>query len=217
MSPSVPRMVRSSGQVARTTIGDGAVGAEHRRQIRRRCGPAHGWRGGWRASRRSRQRRRGPRPPASSRRGRRRGSAPRSAPPRARSARGRSAPRRRRRRARRGSAYRGCRGGRAAGPARRRRCRRERSPEWRRATSSPRVVGRDEGRLDLVERHRRGVDDARARAGTSRASPAARSSRHRGRPGSGAMRSRPRTVMRSAAPGPAPMKCTVTAWSRSTG
>ena len=38
--------------------------------------------------------------------------------------------------------------------------------------------------LDLVERHRRGVDDPGARAGNAPAAPAARSSRRRGTPGS---------------------------------
>ena len=46
-------------------------------------------------------------------------------------------------------------------------------------------------------------------AGSAPAAPAAPPSRRRGRPGSAPSRSRPRTVMRSAAPGPAPMKCTV--------
>ena len=46
-------------------------------------------------------------------------------------------------------------------------------------------VRRDELGLDLVERHRRGVDDARAGRAMREQARAARSSRHRGRPGSG--------------------------------
>ena len=47
-----------------------------------------------------------------------------------------------------------------------------------------RRVRGDVFRLDLVERHRRGIDQARALQGSRRAAPATRWSPHRGRPGS---------------------------------
>ena len=60
-------------------------------------------------------------------------------------------------------------------------------------------------RDDLVERHRRGIEDARA----GRAIVEQRLRHQRARiktDRAAAIRSRPRTVMRSGAPGPAPMK-----------
>ena len=101
-------------------------------------------------------------------------------------------------------------------PRRRRSCspmalQTERSPECSRATSSPAAWAFTNSRFDFVEAHGRGVHDARGRAGNARAKPAAPASRHRGRPARGReVRARAR-VMRSAAPGPAPMKWTVMA------
>ena len=77
-----------------------------------------------------------------------------------------------------------------------------------------RRMRRHELGLDLVERQRRGIDDARALLGNRRAALAARSSPHRGRPGSARSGRGRARVMRSAAPGPAPMKCTVMASPR---
>ncbi len=68
--------------------------------------------------------------------------------------------------------------------------------------------GRDLGD-DLVEVERGRVDDAGAGRRLGHDTSPGPASRHRGRPGSGGSGSSPRTVMRSGAPGPAPMKWTV--------
>ena len=193
--------------------GDRAVGAVERRQLVRRSARC-AWIARWMASVAPVAAKAGKRLARrhGARRGRACGSARRSAPPPARSARGRARPRPRRRPARRASACRGCRAARAGGAARRARCR----PRDRRNAAAPRR-GRRRAPRRTRPRSRRATS-ARCRrcarpAGNARAARAARSSRHRGRPGSARCRSRPRTVMRSAAPGPAPMKCTVMASS----
>ena len=214
MVASVPRTMRSSGQEARTTIGDRAIGAVERRQLGDDLRRARGWRDGSRASRRSR-----PKAASVSPRGIARGAAGDARQHqalrdlRAWSARGRARRRRRRKRARPASACRGCRAAPAGGAARRRALQIDRSPECSRATSWPVAMRRDEFGLDLVERQRRGVDDARARRAMRSSS-----ARH-DRAGIEADRAArdqvaPAQVMRSAAPGPAPMKCTVMASPR---
>ena len=106
-------------------------------------------------------------------------------------------------------ACRECRAPRAAGSARRRALQIDRSPDCRRATSWPAAWACAHLRDDRVEVEGRGVDDARARRAPGEDLAAARGSPHRGRPGS-SRRARGRArVMRSGAPGPAPMKCTV--------
>ena len=135
-----------------------------------------------------------------------------SARPPARSARGRAPPRRRRRPARRASSYRGCRARRAGASARRARSRSTDRPNAAAPRRGPPRGAATNSAIDLVERSAaRCRRCARAGGQCSSNARAAPASRHRGRPGSAAIRSRPRSVIRSAAPGPAPMKCTVMA------
>ena len=84
-----------------------------------------------------------------------------------------------------------------------------------RATSRPGLVRRDHLVDDLGERQVRGVDPARARRAQRQHLRPARTCPAYRQTGDAAMRSRARSVSRSTAPGPAPMKCTVMAWPRS--